>query len=90
LKAGKTPRQSRPRGGRIGMVELLRGNDPVLFSWVEALLKEAGILAVVMDQHMSVLEGSVGALPRRLMVAGADAARARRLLRDAGVALAAD
>ena len=72
------------------MIELLRGNDPVLFSWVEALLKEAGILAVVMDQHMSVLEGSVGALPRRLMVAGADAARARRLLRDAGVALAAD
>ena len=72
------------------MVELLRGNDPVLFSWVEALLKEAGILAVVMDVHMSVLEGSIGALPRRLMVADADAARARRLLRDAGVALAAD
>ena len=72
------------------MVELLRSNDPVLFSWAEALMKDAGILAVVMDVHMSVLEGSIGALPRRLMVADADAARARRLLRDAGVALAAD
>jgi hypothetical protein len=59
----------------------------VLLSWAEALLKDAGIPAVVMDRHMSVLEGSIGALPRRLMVAESDAGRARALLTDAGVAL---
>lgn len=69
------------------MVELFRSNDPVLLSWAEAVLKEAQVMAVVMDGHMSVLEGSIGALPRRLMVADDDEARARRLLREAGVAL---
>ena len=69
------------------MVELLRSNDPVLLSWAQAVLKEARIMAVVMDRHMSVLEGSIGALPRRLMVADDDAVRARRLLTDAGVEL---
>lgn len=67
------------------MIELLRTNDAVLLSWLGALLKDAGIEAVVLDAHTSVLEGSIGAIPRRLMVAAGDEAQARRLLRDAGL-----
>ena len=66
------------------MTELLRSNDPVLISWLSALLRNAGIDPLVLDGHMSVLEGSAGAIPRRLMVIDDDAAAARRLLREAG------
>jgi hypothetical protein len=66
--------------------ELVRTNDPVLVSAVEALLKGADIAHVVLDQNMSVLEGSLGILPRRVLVAADDLARARRLLADAGLA----
>ena len=62
------------------MQELLRTTDPVLLSWVKALLADAGIAAVTFDTHMSVLDGSIGALPQRLMVAGDDLAAARRLV----------
>ncbi len=68
------------------MREILRTNDAVLVSAVEALLKGAGILPLVLDQNMSVLEGSLGILPRRVLVADDDAARARRLITDAGLA----
>ena len=68
------------------MREILRTNDAVLVSAVEALLKSAGILPLVLDQNMSVLEGSLGILPRRVLVADDDAARARRLITDAGLA----
>ena len=68
------------------MHELLRTNDPVLVSAIEALLKGAGIPHVVLDQNMSVLEGSLGILPRRVLVATDDAAKARRILVDAGLA----
>ena len=68
------------------MVELIRTNDPVLLSWLVALLAEAKVHAVIFDTHTSVLEGSVGALPRRLMVADSDAEQARRILREADVA----
>ncbi|HEY4773856.1 MAG TPA: DUF2007 domain-containing protein [Xanthobacteraceae bacterium] len=67
------------------MRELVRTNDPVLVSAVGALLDGAGIHHLVLDQNMSVLEGSLGVLPRRLLVAEQDAAAARRLLRDAGL-----
>ena len=68
------------------MEELLRTNDAVLLSFVEALLKEAGIPAHVFDQNMSVLEGSIGVLARRLLVPEAEADRARRILDEAGIA----
>ncbi|MFY7958655.1 MAG: DUF2007 domain-containing protein, partial [Elsteraceae bacterium] len=48
------------------MRELLRCNDPVRLSWLRALLADAGIESVVFDQHVSVVEGSIGAIPRRL------------------------
>jgi hypothetical protein len=67
------------------MLEILRTNDLVLISFVEALLREAGIEAWVADQNMSIIEGSLGVLPRRVMVARDDAARERRLLVEAGV-----
>lgn len=68
------------------MVELLRTNDLVRLSWLTALLKDAGIEAVVLDAHTSVIEGSINAIPRRLMVIDEDAVRARRVLDDAGIA----
>ncbi|MCW5751433.1 MAG: DUF2007 domain-containing protein [Alphaproteobacteria bacterium] len=67
------------------MVELLRSNDPVLISYVEALLGEAGIGAILLDQHTSVLEGSIGAIQRRIMVGDDDRERARRVLSEAGI-----
>lgn len=68
------------------MIELLRTNDPVVISFAEALLRDAGIDHFVADQNMSVLEGSLGVLPRRLMVARDQAEQARKLLSDAGIA----
>ena len=74
------------------MTELLRTNDAVLITAIEALLKGAGIECMVADRYMSVMEGSIGVLPRRVLVADDDAARARKLLTDAGLghALASD
>jgi hypothetical protein len=66
------------------MREVLRSNDAVRLSWLMALLADAGIEAVLFDAHMSIVEGSIGALPRRLMVEDADHARALRVLIDAG------
>lgn len=67
------------------MRELLRTNDPVLVSFVEALLNEQEIDHLVLDTNMSILEGSIGILPRRIMVAEAQLSRARALLSDAGL-----
>jgi len=66
------------------MQELIRTNDFVRLSWLQALLADAGIEAVVLDAHTSVMEGSIGAIPRRLMVIERDEARARRVLQDVG------
>ena len=67
------------------MRELIRTNDAVLVSAVVALLEGAGIRSMVFDQNMSVLEGSLGVLPRRVLVADEHAVRARKLLEDAGL-----
>jgi len=64
--------------------EILRTNDPVLVSAVEALLDGADIPHLLLDQNMSVLEGSLGILPRRLLVAEDHMRQARRLLEEAG------
>jgi hypothetical protein len=65
------------------MVEIIRSNNTVLLSFVEVLLRDAGIHAVIVDANMSVLEGSIGVLPRRLLVDDDDEQRARRVLDDA-------
>ena len=46
------------------MRELLRPNDPVRLSWLQALLADAGIESLILDHHTSVIEGSIGAIPR--------------------------
>jgi Putative prokaryotic signal transducing protein len=66
------------------MRELLRTNNPVRLSWLQALLNDSGIDSLVLDHHTSLIEGSIGAIPRRLMVADRDFARARALLAEAG------
>lgn len=66
------------------MQELLRTNDVVLIGAVVALLDAAGIGHLVADTHTSVLEGSIGIIPRRLLVPDDDALQARRLLVEAG------
>ncbi len=64
---------------------LLRTNDLVLISAVEAILSGANIEYFVADMHTSVIEGSVGAIPRRVMVDTNALDRARKLLTEAGL-----
>jgi hypothetical protein len=68
------------------MRDLLRTNDVVLVSFVEALLGEAGLAFHIADVHMSLVEGSIGAFPRRVLVDDGHFAAARQLLIDAGLA----
>lgn len=65
------------------MDAILVTTDPVRLSWARAVLAAEGIETLVFDEQMSMAEGSIGAFPRRLMVADDDAVRARRLLDDA-------
>lgn len=67
------------------MEELLRTTDPTLVPYAQALLDAEDIACFVFDVNMSVLEGSLGVLPRRLMVMRKDLFRARAILRDNGV-----
>lgn len=67
------------------MQELIRTNDLVLLSFAESLLAAEGMMAVILDGHTSVVDGSLGLLPRRLMIDADDADRARRLLTEAGL-----
>lgn len=64
------------------MKPVLKTNNPVQLDFAEALLKDAGIETFRFDEQMSVMEGSLGVLPRRLMVADEDFARAEALLKD--------
>jgi hypothetical protein len=66
------------------MRELLRTNDSVRLSWLQAMLASAGIEVVILDTHTSIIEGSIGAIPRRLMVHEDDERRARAVLLDVG------
>ena len=68
----------------------MRTTDAVRLSWAQAKLAEAGVETVVFDLHASIADGSIGALPRRLMVATEDAARARRALARAEAELEGD
>lgn len=62
------------------MLELLRTNDPIRLSWAQSVLAGAGIESLVLDHYTSIVEGSIGAIPRRLMVARGDHTRARALM----------
>ena len=67
------------------MVELVRTNDLVLISFVESLLRQAGVRFFIADNHMSAVEGSLGFLPRRILVDADQRDEARQLLREAGL-----
>jgi len=67
-----------------GMRVVATSNDPVRLSFLTVLLADAGIETVLLDQYTSVMEGSIGAIQRRLAVATDDYSRARRILQDAG------
>jgi len=66
------------------MQELERTNDSVRLSWLQAILASAGIEVVVLDAYTSIMEGSIGAIPRRLMVRDEDEGRARAVIKEAG------
>jgi Putative prokaryotic signal transducing protein len=77
--------QVRPFGVRH-LIEILRTNDLVLISAIESLFRSAGVGFFVADQNMAAVEGSLGFLPRRILVEARQEARARRLLTEAGFA----
>lgn len=68
------------------MHEIIRSNDAVLLSFAESLMRDAGIAVMIADQQMSILEGSLGMLQRRLLVDSEEVGQARRILTDAGLA----
>ena len=65
------------------MFELIRTNDAVLISWLKANLEGAGVEVLVLDEHMSGMDGSVLAIPRRIMVDEAHQAVAKAILAEA-------
>ena len=67
------------------MRELIRTNDMVLLSFIQAVLDEAGLFLLVADEAMSSIEGSIGILPRRVLVKSDEEEQARRLVMEAGV-----
>jgi hypothetical protein len=67
------------------MRELMRINDPVLISFVDALLRGEGFSPVLLDRNMSVLEGSLGILPCRVLIDEEDWEAARQLIDSAGL-----
>ncbi|MEX1251399.1 MAG: DUF2007 domain-containing protein [Hyphomonas sp.] len=62
------------------MEEVFRTNDPVKLSYIEHLLAEAGVECVVLDRHISAIEGNIGIFPRRVLVNEGQLARARLAL----------
>ncbi len=68
------------------MEVLLLSNDPVRLSFLQSLLRDGGVEAVLLDAHISAMEGGIGAFPRRLAVAAGDLCQARRILTEAGEA----
>ena len=71
------------------MKELLRSNDPTVIAFASALLDGEGIASFELDVNISILEGSIGILPRRLMVREAELAQARRVMTDNDIEISA-
>lgn len=65
------------------MFELVRTNDAVMISWITAELKARNIEILVLDENMSILDGSISAIPRRIMVDDADQDEAKQVLAEA-------
>ena len=67
------------------MKELVRANKPALLSFVQSLLRDAEIEFILTDEHASIMDGSIGALPRRILVSDDDFEEAMRIMRDADI-----
>lgn len=67
------------------MIAVLKTVNPATLNFAQAVLKEADIPFFVMDQNVSIIEGSIGIIPRRLMVVDEDAGDARAALQAAGL-----
>ena len=67
------------------MKELVRANKPALLSFVQSLLRDAGIEFIFTDEHASIMDGSIGALPRRILVPDDNFDEARRIMREADI-----
>jgi hypothetical protein len=87
--ANPRPATAAPPGKSI-LVELVRSNDLVHLSWAQAMLAAEGIECVLADGHVSAIEGSIGAIPRRLLVAAEDRRRAECVLAEAAAAVIDD
>ncbi len=68
--------------GNQNVVELIRSNDPVLISYLVSILEDEGINAIILDEHTSILEGSIGAIQKRIMVLEEDMRGAKQVLED--------
>ena len=66
------------------MKEIARGTDPVRLSFLTALLSDGGVTAILFDTHASIVQGSIGVLPQRLMVADDEYEPAVAILKSAG------
>jgi hypothetical protein len=64
--------------------EIARSNDPVRLSFLTALLADAGVTTFPLDTHASIMQGSLGVLPQRLMVVDDEFEAAVAVLREAG------
>ena len=82
---GRALREEAGAASPGAMRELLRTTDPTIIAFATALLEGEGIHAFPLDHNMSVLEGSIGILPRRLMVRDEDLAAAVRAVEDNGI-----
>jgi hypothetical protein len=67
------------------MKELLRSNNMITLSFVQSLMRDAGIECLWADQNMSTLEGSVGAIPQRILVDAAKLEEARQIIIEVGL-----
>ena len=63
------------------MIEIMRTTNPVDVNYIQALLKDAGIFVAVFDDNISVVEGSIGLFPKRVMISEDDRDAAREVLR---------
>jgi hypothetical protein len=65
---------------------IIASNDTIRLNFLMALLRDAGLAPVLLDQNIAAIEGNIGAFPRRIAVAADEAAQARRILHEAGEA----